>query len=95
MGNDNVPGNAGLKDQVLAMKWVNDHIAFFGGDPKSITIAGESAGGLSVALHLISPQSQGLFKRAIIQSGGAICPFWRPLTPQQSLKQGLMLYQVG
>ena len=93
MGNDDVPGNAGLRDQVLALKWVNDHIAFFGGDPQTITIAGESAGGLSVALHVLSPKSQGLFQRAIIQSGGAICPFWRPISPEDSLKQGNLLVE--
>ena len=93
MGNDDVPGNAGLRDQVLALKWVNDHIAFFGGDPQTITIGGESAGGLSVALHMLSPKSQGLFHRAIIQSGGAICPFWRPISQEDSLKQGNMLVE--
>lgn len=69
--------NAGFKDQVLALKWVKDHIEHFGGDPNSITLMGSSAGGLSVELHLASPLSQGLFHRAIQISGG--------LPPQRSL----------
>lgn len=70
-----VPGNAGMKDQVLALKWVNRNISKFGGDPNNITIFGESAGGSSVGFHLISPMSKGLFKRAIIQSG-SFAAYW-------------------
>ena len=60
----------GLWDQALALEWVNDNIQYFGGDPNSITIAGESAGGFSVSLHILSPNSRHLFKNAIIMSGG-------------------------
>lgn len=69
LGTSNVPGNAGLRDQVLAMQWVGDNIASFHGDPNCVTIFGESAGSQSVGLHLVSPLSQGLFQRAILQSG--------------------------
>ncbi|KPI95949.1 Esterase B1 [Papilio xuthus] len=70
-----VPGNAGMKDQVAALRWVRTNIASFGGDPENITIFGESAGGASVSFHLISPMSKGLFKRAISQSGNSTCPW--------------------
>ncbi|XP_076052814.1 pyrethroid hydrolase Ces2a-like [Oratosquilla oratoria] len=69
---DVVPGNFGLKDQTMALRWVQRHIAHFGGDPLKVTLFGESAGGASVHLHILSPVSAGLFTRAIMQSGTAI-----------------------
>ncbi|KAG7305785.1 hypothetical protein JYU34_009921 [Plutella xylostella] len=68
---EEAPGNAGMKDQVAAMRWVKKNIHNFGGDPENITIFGESAGGASVSFHLVSPMSKGLFKRAIVQSGNS------------------------
>jgi para-nitrobenzyl esterase len=76
-------GNFGLLDQRAAMGWVRNHIAGFGGDPNNITIAGTSAGGLSVSLHLVSPGSAGLFDRAIIQSGAASYR-WRDLAEAEA-----------
>jgi para-nitrobenzyl esterase len=62
-------GNYGLMDQQAALRWVKHDIARFGGDPHNVTIAGQSAGGLSVLALLVSPRSRGLFDRAIIESG--------------------------
>lgn len=58
-GSKEYPGNAGLKDQVLVLKWIQTHIDNFGGDPNSVTIMGYSAGGMSVTLHMVSPMSKG------------------------------------
>ncbi|MXY86978.1 MAG: carboxylesterase family protein [Chloroflexi bacterium] len=61
--------NFGMRDQVAALKWVHENIANFGGDPGNVTIFGESAGGMSVASLMASPESAGLFQKAIPQSG--------------------------
>ena len=63
--------------------WVRDHIAAFGGDPDNVTLGGQSAGAHSVGLHLVSPGSQGLFHRAIMQSGFASFR-WRSLADAQA-----------
>jgi para-nitrobenzyl esterase len=63
-------GSEGLMDQIAALRWVQDNIAGFGGDPSNVTIFGESAGGMSVVSLMASPQAQGLFHKAICQSGG-------------------------
>ena len=68
-------GNQGMHDQVTALKWVQNHISAFGGDPNNVTIMGESAGGMSCMLHLVSPLSQGLFHKVIALSGTGSTPF--------------------
>ncbi|MEE2920486.1 MAG: carboxylesterase family protein [Pseudomonadota bacterium] len=73
--------NYGFLDQVAALEWVRDNIEAFGGDPDNVTLFGESAGGVSVLLHLYSPLSEDLFDKAIIQSGGG----WRPLSSAADL----------
>lgn len=64
-----LPGNMGLWDQNLVLKWVKNNIGNFGGDATDVTVNGQSAGGISAGLHAISPHSQGLFKRVIMSSG--------------------------
>lgn len=68
-GDDVMPGNYGLLDQVLALKWIQSNIHAFGGDPSQVTIFGGSSGAASVSFHILSPLSKGLFHRAIMQSG--------------------------
>ncbi|MFF2082261.1 carboxylesterase/lipase family protein [Nocardia sp. NPDC058176] len=66
---DGAPLNRGLHDQIFALRWVRENIAAFGGDPGNVTVFGESAGGMSVAALIAAPQTTGLFRRAIMQSG--------------------------
>ena len=68
----NSSGNYGLLDQIAALQWVQRNIGAFGGDPSRVTIFGQSAGGKSILIHLVSPQSTGLYQQAIVESG----PFW-------------------
>jgi hypothetical protein len=68
-------GNYGIWDQILAIQWVKDNIASFGGDSESITIFGESAGAFSVGILSLIPSNKGLFQRAILQSGTALSSY--------------------
>ncbi|XP_062033238.1 cocaine esterase-like [Lepus europaeus] len=73
-GDQHATGNWGYLDQVAALSWVQQNIAHFGGNPGQVTIFGESAGGISVSAHVLSPMSQGLFHGAIMQSGVVLLP---------------------
>lgn len=87
----NIPGNAGLKDQYMALKWVKDNIRNFGGDQSNITVMGHGAGAASVHLHMISPLSKGLFNRAIMMSGSALCE-WALRRPDKQHERELAVF---
>ncbi|XP_069127540.1 pyrethroid hydrolase Ces2e-like [Argopecten irradians] len=82
---EGLEGNYGFLDQVAAMRWVNENVHYFGGDPNRVTIDGHSAGAADVGFHLISPLTKGLFQYAVIQSGSPLA-FWA--MAKSSWKQG-------
>ncbi|KAM7344399.1 uncharacterized protein ACRADG_011135 [Cochliomyia hominivorax] len=92
-GCSEMPGNFGLKDQLLALKWVHDYIDTFGGDPSEIALFGHSAGASAVHFHMLNPKTKGLFKRAILSSGNALAPYVgildKPLDQLHTLAQAL------
>ncbi|KAL3072871.1 hypothetical protein niasHS_017845 [Heterodera schachtii] len=91
LAREEAPGNMGLWDQLLALKWVHQNIESFGGDPALVTLFGESAGAASINMHMLSPRSQPFFARAIIQSGSATAP-WAVENKQVALHRAVILY---
>lgn len=92
-GTADVPGNAGLFDQLMALQFLKDNIERFGGDANNITLFGESAGAASVSLHLLSPLSRNLYHRAILQSGSPT-PEWVIIPREESLLRGMRLAEA-
>ncbi len=91
------PTNFGLLDQRMGLEWVRDNITAFGGDPKTVTIGGQSAGAGSVLFQMANPDNRGLFSRAIVQSGMISSPYG-PLFPRRSMESaeavGLDFFRV-
>lgn len=86
-GNSHARGNWGLLDQIAALRWVQENIEAFGGDPDSVTLFGQSAGAMSVSGLLMSPLAQGLFHQAISQSGTAVLKTFITHDPLKSAKK--------
>ncbi|NP_001136104.1 carboxylesterase clade B, member 6 precursor [Nasonia vitripennis] len=81
-GDENAPGNIGLKDQVMVLNWIKENIYHFGGCRDRVTIVGMSSGAAAVEYHMLSPMSRGLFKGAIMQSGSALNPWAMEYNPK-------------
>ncbi|XP_006046512.1 acetylcholinesterase isoform X1 [Bubalus bubalis] len=92
-GSREAPGNVGLLDQRLALQWVQENVAAFGGDPTSVTLFGESAGAASVGMHLLSPPSRGLFHRAVLQSGAPNGP-WATVGVGEARRRATLLARL-
>lgn len=90
-----VPGNAGMKDQNFALRWIRKNIQSFGGDPENITLMGESAGAYSVHFHTLSNLSKNLFQRAIILSGSAISKRFPESNVESALRLAMKLGYDG
>ncbi|XP_029633054.1 acetylcholinesterase [Octopus sinensis] len=90
LGIPEAPGNAGMFDQLMGLDWIQREIRNFGGNPRNVTLFGESAGAASVAFHLVSPLSRSKFDRAILQSGSLTCP-WAVISREEAFRRSKVL----
>ncbi|XP_055842473.1 esterase 6-like [Episyrphus balteatus] len=81
-----IPGNLGLKDQQLALKWIKQNIYLFGGDPEKILLTGQSAGGASVHLHVLKKETENLVSAAVAISGSALNPWVMQMNAKEKTK---------
>ncbi|KAJ8734934.1 hypothetical protein PYW08_014184 [Mythimna loreyi] len=86
LGTKDIPGNAGMKDQVALLRWVQNNIASFGGNHEDVTLAGSSTGSASVDLLVLSKSAEGLFHKVILESGGSLAAFAVQRDPLQIAK---------
>ncbi|XP_045451203.1 juvenile hormone esterase-like [Melitaea cinxia] len=93
LGTKDVPGNAGMKDQVALLRWVKNNIEKFGGNPNEVTISGHDTGSSSVDILMISKTAQGLFKRVIAESGANTAAFSVQTDPIKNAKRYSELFQ--
>lgn len=83
-----------MKDQVEALRWVKENIAYFNGDPSQVTILGGSSGAASTGFHMLSPMSKGLFHKAILQSGAPTC-MWAISPPGIARKRAYSIATIS
>ncbi|CAI5443238.1 unnamed protein product [Caenorhabditis angaria] len=93
LNTSDAPGNMGLWDQEIALKWIQDYIHHFGGDKDKVTLFGESSGAVSVSIHMLNLYSKNLFSKAILQSGSATSP-WAFETTETALNRAHKLYNL-
>ncbi|CAD6185212.1 unnamed protein product [Caenorhabditis auriculariae] len=93
MDRPEAPGNMGLWDQLMALKWIHKNIDLFGGDPTRITLFGESAGAASVNMHMLSSRSAPYFERAVLQSGSATAP-WAIEPREVALARSVVMFNA-
>lgn len=93
LGIPEAPGNVGIRDQVMALQWIKNNIAFMNGDPNAVTIFGQSGGSQSVGLLLSSPLTRGLFQRAILESGTAWLVSGQTKSQDEALNQSMKIGQ--
>lgn len=93
---DGSVGNWGLLDQILGLEWIQEYIGAFGGDKRKVTVMGESAGAVAISLLMVIPQAHGLFRRVILQSGGAgTFPLIRPESEGGQMLFKHLCYRFG